>query len=487
MRESAPRDVVMACCRDEEDLVEAFIDFYLDAGFDTVCLVDNGSRDDTVERILAHPRRERVRLLVDPRVGYDARLLDYYRAFTPEADRWFFFVDVDEFVVIPGGIKAYAAALPEEVTVLRLPTAEMLPPATGPAHPLSSTRREAAFHREGKVVWRADCQVRRIFCGKHDIEAERYSAHDDPRLYVRHYHTRSEQQFRRKLANRLETEDALTDLQRATLSLFPPEAVRGWVEDSRRLSGPGGWASERARLERISWVEDRAVAEWFAGRSEDVAPQVSPVVQVQLGAAPWQCFCVRERHAGEGHTSHEHLVLVHAPNRRLERWDAPVFAGRAGVPVRIHSECLFGDVFGGDTCDCGWQLADALRQIEQNGEGVIVYLRQEGRGIGLLDKIRSMGVPHPDSFVRNERIGHPGDRRGYRLAGRLLRALGMSSVRLLSGNPAKLQALAHAGIEVTGTSGRVPERLSAEAAREVFAKLRRGYAYTTAADGAYGG
>src|SRR5665213_3193436 len=92
---SGRRDIVIACCRDEEDLIADFIDFYLDAGFDEICFVDNGSQDRTVERIFAHPRRDRLRLIVDTRLGYDGRLLEYYRHFAASADGWVFFIDVE--------------------------------------------------------------------------------------------------------------------------------------------------------------------------------------------------------------------------------------------------------------------------------------------------------------------------------------------------------------------------------------------------------
>lgn len=474
----ARTDIVIACCRDEEDLVEAFIDFYLDADFDRICLIDNGSRDHTLERVFAHPQRDRVRLLVDSRVGYDKRLLGYYDHFTGDVNGWVFFVDIDEFIVVPGGIKAFASGLSPAVTTLRLPIAEMLPDMDSAGHPLLSRRRESQFQRETKVVWRGDCKVSAIKSGKHEIAIEPRCEHQDDQLFVRHYHTRSRAQFARKLANRIETEESFTDVERQSMSIFSADGQSAWLEESRSLLLPSGWERECQRIASTPGIDDCTIHDWW--RSRCGAPDLlcSELVQLRFGGTEWRCFAVRKRDAGEGHTSDDHLVLVNAPGATLTAWNDPVFAGRERVCTRIHSECLFGDVFHGDTCDCGWQLTESIRQIEARGAGVIIYLRQEGRGIGVLEKIRSMGVPHPDSFVRNERIGRPGDSRGYALAAQLLRGLGVTSAELMSGNPHKIAALRRARIDVHEADSRIPDVLSAEAGREVLAKMRRGYTYT---------
>jgi len=137
-------DIVIACCRDEADIITSFVDFYLDLGFDRVCLVDNGSRDATMELIEQHPRRDRISSISDDRPGYDKRLLDYYQRFANEDTRWVFFIDVDEFISLPGGIKEYARTLPDDVNVLQLTVYEMFPESLSPAgqHPLMTTLRE---------------------------------------------------------------------------------------------------------------------------------------------------------------------------------------------------------------------------------------------------------------------------------------------------------------------------------------------------------
>ena len=118
--------------------------------------------------------------------------------------------------------------------------------------------------------------------------------------------------------------------------------------------------------------------------------------------------------------------------------------------VRLHSECLTGDVFGSLKCDCGPQLRQALRLIGEAGGGVLLYLRQEGRGIGIGNKIRAYALQDRgfDTVDANIRLGFADDERDYEEAAAILLALGISSVRLLTNNPAKVDALQRAGVDV---------------------------------------
>lgn len=265
MARQDPVDIVIACCRDESDIIVPFIDFYLDQSFDWVCLMDNGSQDDTVTRVLDHARASHLRLCYDPRPGYDMRLLEYLQMFEPLASRWIFFVDLDEFVPIPGGVKSFAAQLPPEVTVLELPTAEMIP-EEGRA-PLLTTRRDMTIQNETKVVWKAGVATK-IYCGKHAIDGDPIVRHRDDRLFIRHFHTRSESQFRRKLQNRIDTEAAIQRMSGLAdqLSAFPVEDRVAWLAESKEMLEPDGWDRERERLAAMPWVEDTAVRDWYCGR-----------------------------------------------------------------------------------------------------------------------------------------------------------------------------------------------------------------------------
>ncbi|MER3426485.1 MAG: GTP cyclohydrolase II [Pyrinomonas sp.] len=125
---------------------------------------------------------------------------------------------------------------------------------------------------------------------------------------------------------------------------------------------------------------------------------------------------------------------------------------RPDVPtlVRIHSQCLTGDVFGSKKCDCGQQLHRAMELIEREGRGAIVYQLQEGRGIGILNKIRAYALQDQgaDTVEANERLGLGVDLREYRQCAEILLDLGLRRVRVMSNNPAKIRALRRAGLEV---------------------------------------
>lgn len=120
------------------------------------------------------------------------------------------------------------------------------------------------------------------------------------------------------------------------------------------------------------------------------------------------------------------------------------------VLLRLHSECLTGDAFGSLRCDCGEQLQAALQHIATEGRGVILYLRQEGRGIGLANKIRAYALQDggADTVEANEQLGFAADQRQYDVALDMLHALGVHQVRLLTNNPRKLNALEAGGLKI---------------------------------------
>ena len=125
-------------------------------------------------------------------------------------------------------------------------------------------------------------------------------------------------------------------------------------------------------------------------------------------------------------------------------------AGQEDVLVRVHSECFTGDVLGSLRCDCGSQLEYALQLVAQEGCGIIIYLRQEGRGIGLLDKLRAYNLQDDgfDTVDANLMLGHEADERDYTAAALILQDLGVSSIRLLTNNPAKIIGLQELGLSV---------------------------------------
>jgi GTP cyclohydrolase II len=147
------------------------------------------------------------------------------------------------------------------------------------------------------------------------------------------------------------------------------------------------------------------------------------------------------------------LAVGYLDPDRGEEQIALVFGDVAGegALTRMHSECLTGDVLGSRHCDCGDQLSASLRAIAREGRGVLVYLRgHEGRGIGLLAKLQAMKLQEEglDTVEANLALGHPADARDYRVAAEILHDLGVRSVRLLSNNPRKSEALERHGIEV---------------------------------------
>lgn len=142
------------------------------------------------------------------------------------------------------------------------------------------------------------------------------------------------------------------------------------------------------------------------------------------------------------------------------------------ILVRVHSECLTGDVFGSQRCDCNEQLHTSLSMIEKEGSGVVLYMRQEGRGIGLLNKLKAYKLQDEgkDTVEANEALGFHADVRDYSLAAQILLDLGVKKVRLLTNNPKKIVGLKGFGIEVVE---RVPIEVKATTSNEKYLKTKR--------------
>ena len=187
--------------------------------------------------------------------------------------------------------------------------------------------------------------------------------------------------------------------------------------------------------------------------SDSRTPQVLPTrkgtsllekfseADVPTGRGVLRTVVFREKRNGR-----EHVALVVGEVQGLE-----------GVPVRVHSECLTSEVFGSLKCDCREQLDRALDFVTQNRCGVVLYLRQEGRGIGLGNKIKAYALQSEglDTYEANRKLGFPDDLRSYDIAAEMLRLLGVRSVDLITNNPLKIAGLVEEGIPVRR---RIPSR-----------------------------
>jgi GTP cyclohydrolase II len=161
------------------------------------------------------------------------------------------------------------------------------------------------------------------------------------------------------------------------------------------------------------------------------------------------------------------MKLFLEPQTGLEHV-AMVMGDVAGTALaRVHSECMTGDVFASLRCDCGPQLQSALQQIGVQGRGLVLYLRQEGRGIGLANKLRAYALQDEglDTVEANLRLGFAPDLRNFEVAARMFEYLGVTGVRLITNNPRKLTALAQHGVKIVE---RVPDRIEAQAENERY-------------------
>ena len=178
------------------------------------------------------------------------------------------------------------------------------------------------------------------------------------------------------------------------------------------------------------------------------------------------------------------LPLADAPNTRVVAY-RPASGGNEhlaliiGEPeppgpvlVRLHSECLTGDLLGSLKCDCGDQLRGAIRVIGNHGAGVLLYLAQEGRGIGLINKLKAYELQDQgfDTIQANERLGFEADERIFAAAAEMLKQMGFTSVRLLTNNPDKVEALKRYGIEVVE---RVPHAFPANPHNEAYLATKK--------------
>ncbi|WP_343344719.1 GTP cyclohydrolase II [Sphingomicrobium sp. XHP0239] len=263
------------------------------------------------------------------------------------------------------------------------------------------------------------------------------------------------------LGNRREAADEMQPVRVArTAWLTPREAVR-LVDPANDFSrGPTGpletvtaqpGDADAIRLLRLAgllpaaWVLDVEAAQLTRDDLASARNSLREVARAKLpvdGVARSQMVAFRDAMTGD-----VHVALL-------------IGDGFGGEPplVRIHDECLTGDVFGSLKCDCGPQLKEALHRIDATGAGILLYLRQEGRGIGIANKLRAYALQDRglDTVDANRRLGFADDERDFGIAAAMLEALGVRSVRLLTNNPRKVEGLRGEGISVERIAHQLP-------------------------------
>mgnify|MGYP006272885383 CR=1 FL=1 len=250
--------------------------------------------------------------------------------------------------------------------------------------------------------------------------------------------------------------EATVDLMR--LAGLTPSGVICEVltEDGTMARGPELEALSRSRELPLISVDD-LIAYRDAVGDFTVEPSPKAALPTELGPFTIQVYRTGEPGGRE-------LTLLESPGRRKSR---PGESNGDNVPlIRLHSECLTGDAFHSERCDCGSQLNAAMERIAEEG-GAVVYLRQEGRGIGLFEKVRAYELQDNglDTLEANLTLGHGGDERRYGAAAAVLKAAGYRRVRLLTNNPEKVAAIETAGIEVTD---RIPLHVGATEANSFY-------------------
>ena len=205
----------------------------------------------------------------------------------------------------------------------------------------------------------------------------------------------------------------------------------------------------------LNWLTRRALSAWRRAQGK---PFVTRAAAAKLPTEYGEFDIVVYEDSVDPQT---HVALVHGD-----------LGSGENVLCRVHSSCVTGDIFHSARCDCGPQLDMAMRRIVGEGRGVLLYLNQEGRGIGLANKIRAYSLQDVgfDTVEANERLGFPADRREYGVSVRMLVDLGVHSVRLLSNNPLKLAGVSGDGLSV---SERIPIEIPASDLTRRYLKTKK--------------
>lgn len=283
-----------------------------------------------------------------------------------------------------------------------------------------------------------------------------------------------------KLTNQREAGDCETPVTIARVPWLDLPAARALADPSTDLRFPmkgpfsaiATEAPDAARaaldLARLAGILPAFFVRDAGGRDADLEPE-----DVAAYESPDRLAIVARARLPVAASETAEIVAFRSPET-IEEHVALIIGTPDGAPplVRLHSECLTGDVLGSLKCDCGPQLQAALGEIAASGWGILLYLRQEGRGIGLINKLRAYALQDQgfDTVDANLRLGFAIDARDFGVAARMLHLLGQNAIRLLTNNPAKVSGLEAAGIRVVE---RVPHHLPANPHNEKYLATKR--------------